>query len=407
MAASDRYRPVSMIVDLAEDCARPHIFALTGPKDWQPRLARKIFHETVHYWQHISQGFLVRLVEEDWLRLKAFSETGAASPAGPVKRRYVAVDPAAGFSVQDLVECHARFWDVQAVGPPNLIEMELDDPTRVTDPVLTRDRYDALKADGKIWREFDETGKGRYYSSLSFDLAMELAAGRYARPYLALRGRTNDLLAGALFPLVAHAALQTDAPVAFYGALIDRLLPRTHLPPDGHIEDHWRALYPDVMREALTLAVETFGREFTVAITTIEACRLDDHPGYKLALTLLSLAGRYLADHRPRALFYTTTGMPVSMSAEFGLDFILGCVGMADSREPDLLTFLAPPLVRFAGARHWLPGAVLDRVGSALPSPPDLGPIPELRRTFAEGLDAIDRDWSRLAAAAILAAAPA
>jgi hypothetical protein len=408
MAASDRYRPVSMIVDLAEDCAAPHIFALTGPKDWKPRVARRIFHETVHYWRHISQGFLVRLAAGDWGRLRGFLADGSQLPPGAFKRRFVDPGGPGGFSVQDLVECHARFWDVQAIGPPRLIELELADPARVTAPVLTAERYAALKAEGKIWREIGPDGVPRGYSGLSFDLAMEIAAGRYARPYLMLRDRSDFHVASVVFPLAAHAALQTESPVDFYGALVERVLPKVKLPPDSPIEPQWRAVYPLVLREALILSGERYGREFTVADATIEAADLHDHPGYKLALTALSVLGRHLIEHRPGALLFAGTGMPDAMRARFTLDFLLGCAGMAESRELDLLAFLAPPVVRFAGRRRWLPGAELDRHFavarvSDYPEPiPELGPIPGLRARFAEGLCAIDGDWSRLVTAALL-----
>ena len=173
-----------MLVELAEPCAEPHIFALTGPKDWRPGLARKVFHETLHYWQHISQGFLIRLIEEDLDRLERFEATGNIPPPGPLKRMFVTRDATAGFSPRDLMEAHARYWDIHAIGPPRLIEADLDNPHRETDSILTRPAYDDMKAEGRIWRHIDPNGEGHGYSGFSFDLAMRLAGGAYARPYL-------------------------------------------------------------------------------------------------------------------------------------------------------------------------------------------------------------------------------
>lgn len=206
MATRRRYVPVSMVVDVGERWAPPHPFSLAGPKDWRPPLSRAIFHETVHYWQYIGHAHLIHLIAEDWARLKHFDATGQSLPPGNLRRAFTQRMEGAGFSTQDLMEAHARFWDVQALGPPLLIELELDAPNRDVSQVLTRAQYEKLKADGKIWHHFDERGHGVGYSSLSFDLAMRLAAGRYALPYLGLREETNDLIARPHYSRFAHTS---------------------------------------------------------------------------------------------------------------------------------------------------------------------------------------------------------
>lgn len=222
----NRYVPLSMVVDVGDAWAPPHPIALTGPKDWRPPLSRVVFHETVHYWQYISHAHLIHLVTEDWMRLKHFDATGQSLPPGNLRRGFTQRIEGAGFSTRDLMEAHARFWDLQVLGPPLLIELELDAPNRDVSQILTRAQYEHLKADGKIWHHFDEHGDGVGYSSLSFDLAMRLAAGRYALPYLRLREETNDLIAAALFPLCAHFALHSDSPPDFYLSLLKRLTPQ-------------------------------------------------------------------------------------------------------------------------------------------------------------------------------------
>ncbi|MDP2177481.1 MAG: hypothetical protein Q8K19_03120 [Methylicorpusculum sp.] len=160
------------------------------------------------------------------MRLKHFDATGQSLPPGNLRRGFTQRIEGAGFSTRDLMEAHARFWDLQVLGPPLLIELELDAPNRDVSQILTRAQYEHLKADGKIWHHFDEHGDGVGYSSLSFDLAMRLAAGRYALPYLRLREETNDLIAAALFPLCAHFALHSDSPPDFYLSLLKRLTPQ-------------------------------------------------------------------------------------------------------------------------------------------------------------------------------------
>ena len=233
--AGDRFSGLSLIVDIAAASVPADITALCGPAHWNPALSRKIFHETVHYWQYVSHGFLLALVEEEWRRLGAWEPGGKPPPAGPIKRRFLDRDNRHGISVLDLIEAHARFMDVHAFGPPRLIELELDDPHRVTDPVLTRATYDRLKAEGRIWQSIDEDGNGRGYSELSFSLAMRLAAGGYGRPYLEIEDRTDTVRASILFPLCAHFALHCHDPVAVFYRLLDELEPQVVVAPNGRI----------------------------------------------------------------------------------------------------------------------------------------------------------------------------
>lgn len=363
--------PLSMVVDVDDSWVPPHPFALTGPKDWRPPLSRVIFHETVHYWQYIGHAHLIHLVAEDWIRLKHFDATGQSLPPGNLRRGFTRRTEEAGFSTQDLMEAHARFWDVQAIGPPLLIELELDDPNRDVNQVLTRAQYEQLKADGKIWHHFNEHGHGVGYSSLSFDLAMRLAAGRYALPYLRLREETNDLIAAALFPLCAHFALHSDSPPDFYLALLKRLAPRVDLARGRPIEYAWRSLYIDAWREAELLHLDRHGCEFFTGQATIhESPLFQDHVGYKMAHTMLALACDHIEVNRPPDFLIGPQEMPAGMRALWTMDYLLGCCGMTASRTPDLLAFIAPPVIRFADGRTWNLGTVFDQLpyNSAAPS---------------------------------------
>ena len=400
----DRYAALPMLVELAEPCAEPHIFALTGPKDWRPSLSRKIFHETLHYWQHISQGFLIRLIDEASQRLQSFEATGRVPPPGPLKRTFVTRDAEAGFSPRDLMEAHARYWDMHAIGPPRLIEADLDNPHRDTDPILTRAAYEEMKAEGRIWRHIDEKGEGHGYSGFSFDLAMRLGGGAYARPYLQLRDATNTYTAGVLFPLVAHCAMQSDDPVATFVRLIAQVdaLPAPEMAPP--IEGEWWRLYPMVLKAALEDAVAETGEDFPTGRHTIGASGLARHPGYHLAAALMAMATKQLREQRLDWLLFADTGMPEGMRADWTLDFLLACAGMPDTREPDLLCFLAPPWVRFGDGTIWTPGSDFDRLIPHMPKAPDLGPIPGLRRQYPAGLEEFEIRLDVFQRAALLGA---
>jgi hypothetical protein len=391
----DRYVPLSMVVDVDEPWVPPHWYVLTGPKDWRPPLSRIIFHETVHYWQYIGHAHLVHLVVEDWARLQHFAATGECLPPGRLRRAFGHPAEGVEFSTQDLTEAHARFWDVQALGPPMLIEAELASPNRDISRTLTHARYEQLKAEGKIWREIDERGEGRGYSALSFDLAMRLAAGNYAKPYLRLRDETDDKTAISLFPLCAHFALHAESPPEFYLALVERLAPRVRAM--GHqwteFEQSWRELYPYVLREAEVLHTDRHGREFCTGEAAIQQSPLfAEHPGYYLAGSFLELARRHLERTRPPDFVAGLAGMPVGVRAHWTLDYLLGCCGMTDSRQPDLLAFLAPPVVRFADGKRWVLGALLDQLSDAgVPLP--TAAVPPPRYPIAAALLDVDEKW--------------
>ena len=385
-----------MVVHVGDEWRPPSLYPLTGPKEWEPPLARRIFHETIHYWQYIGHTHLVHLIDEDWGRLQRFIATGEVVPPGPLRSAFGRPSETAGFSTQDLVEAHARFWDVQALGPPLVIELELDAPTRDVSHILTRETYERLKAEGKIWLRVDEHGRGSAYSSQSFDLAMRLAAGRYAVPYLRLRDRTDDLVAAALFPLCAHFALHSDSPPEFYVALLDRLVSRVRLPRGRAIEGAWRALYDDVWREAAILHVEWRGVEFFTGVAAIHESRLfAEHAGYRMAHAMLLLACDHLEEHRPPQFLVGPPEMPSGMRALWTLDFLLGCCGMTAARPPDLLAFLAPPVIRFADGRSWALGALCDALPyeSAAPATTQ-HEMP--RRELAAAMLALDEKWNEM-----------
>lgn len=383
-----------MVVDVGEAWAPPNPFVLAGPKAWRPHVSRVIFHETVHYWQYIGHAHLIQLVEEDWARLKHFGATGEILPPGNLRREFTQRSEIAGFSTLDLMEAHARFWDVQAIGPPLLIELELDAPNRDISGVLTRAKYEQLKANGKIWHHLDEDGQGVGYSSLSFDLAMRLAGGRYSLPYLGLRNETNDLIAAALFPLCAHFALHSDSPPDFYLELVKRLAPQVDLAQGKLIEHAWRSLYVDVWREATLLHIGRHGREFFTGQATIhESPLFHEHAGYKMAHTVLALACDHLEKNRPQEFLVGPQEMPSGMRALWTMDYLLGCCGMTVSRTPDLLAFIAPPVIRFAEGQTWNLGALFDNLPYESAAPcTAMHPLPRAQVTNA--LLAIDEKWN-------------
>jgi hypothetical protein len=93
------------------------------------------------------------------------------------------------------------------IGPHNLVEMELSKGTELDDE--TRELYEAAIA-ARLFRSSDD-GATQY----TVALAMRVGAGSYSRPYVYLQDKLGGS-AMVLFPLLAHWALQTPAPLTLF-----------------------------------------------------------------------------------------------------------------------------------------------------------------------------------------------
>ena len=172
-----QYLPLSASIHLDFPPPPRSLEALYNPKRCQPRRSRILFHETVHFWQYLNSGYLMRLVDEDWSRLTHFESTGERRRDAPRRRHYRLPHPNHGMAPRDLVELFVRFWDVQVVGPPDLLAMEIEEGRAKAQIV---ERYRAFERDGLFARHPEHGG----YSWESFELARRApaAAGRSPMP---------------------------------------------------------------------------------------------------------------------------------------------------------------------------------------------------------------------------------
>jgi hypothetical protein len=180
---------------------------------------RAFFHETVHFWQALSQSFLVRLADEEWQRLRAWERTGTVPAPGDVRRVFERCDSEVGWSARDLHECLARFWDVIAAGPTRVLQEEWDagraDALPDVREVLRRRRAEAGLPKG-AW------GKADLIATLI------MAAGHYASPFLTIAGEELEY-AEFTFPWLAHFALQTRAPAETFDRFVREVGPELAL----------------------------------------------------------------------------------------------------------------------------------------------------------------------------------
>ncbi len=177
--------------------------------------SRLVFHETVHFWQQISQASLLFLAAEDWQRLETFERTGEASGPGPLAFAFTAPDEHSGISAKDLHEMLARFWEVVAIGPPRVLQHDWHTRRRHVHRDYA-DLYSRLRqesgvpADPGAWGPYD-----------LFEVLVN-SGDAYAAPLLptitALGQHWPYLL-----PCLGHAAMMTGDPARMFRVFVDRL----------------------------------------------------------------------------------------------------------------------------------------------------------------------------------------
>lgn len=172
---------------------------------------RVLFHEAVHYWQQLSQGFLVKLADEEWARLRTYEAKGEMAGTGPVRREFERRDPRVGCSARDLHECLARYWEIIAFGPAQVIRHEWQTDREAAHPDFQQ-----------AWKRMRHS-LGAPETASSFTdvfMAMLMIGGEYAAPFIDSCQRFGDA-AAFIFPCLAHLALTTDQPTTSYATLAD------------------------------------------------------------------------------------------------------------------------------------------------------------------------------------------
>jgi hypothetical protein len=347
------FHGVSLVIDIRGDVEK-----LDGDVLWRPgrsgkRTSRIIFHEAIHYWQQMSQSYLVRLSEERWERLIAFERSDRDRGPGPLAKEFDRRLPAVGASPRELHEGLARFWDTIAFGPDKVLEFEWSEPDRLANPELV-DLHERMRGGAPA--------PSGAWSGVDFIWAMSLGAGNYARPFNEFLERVRDPFAAAcLFPLLAHFALQTTKPAEMYGKFVDVAAPRLlkigregaeFSPPYGidHHESAMNSLYIPARTQCDRIA-RAEGDRLTMGFEAFLTSSLGENPAYRWAFgsrmvpTMLSLARTRDARRAADALFGGRRGD--DLAGQLLLDGALATPGLKDSRLLLLLGgVLAPPCWR-------------------------------------------------------------
>jgi hypothetical protein len=265
-----------------KDGLRP-FYANPNNDHWGSDVPRWLYHESLHYWQLVSSSYLQKLVAAEWARVLAFEADGKPPPSSPMRTTYARPAPGEPFSVRELVECLARFWDVLTRGAHRLMKEEGD------------------TLDGRLQEiEIERRQRGHdEQSQWEFDAIMSGGRDRgiYGAPYvwmkeqaqsssrLSVLGKGAESWAVTLFlPIAGRLALNTESPIGSFITAFNRVLATDVLDealrrrdPDRSVHIDWLSQWND-LEMTMYRALDLDGL-FPVGETTVDV--LSDHPVYR------------------------------------------------------------------------------------------------------------------------------
>lgn len=334
---------------------------------WGQVVPRVLYHETLHLWQFAGTRWLQRMVIEEWERVAALEQDGAAPPPGPLRHGFARPVTGEPFAVRDLVECLARSWDVHTRGAHRLREEEGLDLGPVAARVeAVRER---LGFGGYAAQEFDALMlRGRDQALYAAPYAWLLERCAAAPLVRAIAGDgpvapAASWAAAMVLPIAGFMALNTDQPVAAFLLGVERLLTPEGLGtahaqrnPWGSINLDWLGFW-SVLAGGVGRALARRGLPPRIGTDLLADPALARHPVWR------HLPARFEALRRSLVLDARLGGpppaeMPPPLAKGLELSRALfaaepwalfGLPGQPEARAHLGVAF-APPLMRFADA---------------------------------------------------------
>ncbi|MHA7191938.1 hypothetical protein ACX80N_16760 [Arthrobacter sp. MDT2-16] len=351
---------VSLVTEIDTPHVPPDLRYFHNPANFDSALSRVLFHEATHYWQQLSSLWLLLMATEDWVRLHYYHETGKLDGPTTIRSEYKRHDPSLGFSIHDLIECTSRYWDVQSVGPHNLIEAELA-RGRILSPDL-QSEYEATIANGMFRAPNDD------YSSATVSLAMRIVGGSYARPYTLLEKRLGDFTI-FLFPLLSHWALQTRHPLLMFQHFekqaaeeirfiyqlrkLRRLWRRDESIQVLDMQEHQKSLYL-MLHPAIAKRAKAVGNPLRPAVDTFpHLTYIHEHPIYAWSFSWLKELGRVAEAEGKESDVNRYYHKRNEARAWAISDRMLALPG---GNRSLLYHFVQPPVYRFKDDKTWFTG---------------------------------------------------
>jgi len=260
---------------------------------------RRWFHELVHLWQLFGSGFLANLAC-DQIAAVVLDEGRPTVSRTDLLEAFARNDDVTGFSVLDLHETLARYWDIHVMNPVRILRDYAEDGLDVSG-ALTRAglNWDDLQKapvqdktiGGQIMVDNDDTRTIRPYTGQAFDLAM-LVEPTYTEPYRRMLAIFGSRESAVFFPLIGHFAMQTRRPSRLFIALIEELYSsgiRSTLAEQRDIHQMWRAVYPAVAELAFRMA-PAFGGSALTPGWQVLISRAENRPVLRHYADLIRLA---------------------------------------------------------------------------------------------------------------------
>ena len=206
-------------------------FSAPNRPEFGVAVPRVLMHECLHAFQLAGSRWLQRMVAEEWRRLLEFERTGRAPALGRLRSAWGRPPAGYPFSVRDLVECLARFWDVHIRGARRILAEDAA-VTGTGQPIANgpegevgfplADRAEEYEAAIRTGQKLDSYPVP--YLHLQWAAAHApavLALGPSDANRLRLRA---SWAAQLLLPMAGFVALNTDEPVQAYVIAVDSIL---------------------------------------------------------------------------------------------------------------------------------------------------------------------------------------
>ncbi|TCL74053.1 hypothetical protein [Rhizobium sp. BK251] len=247
--------------ELADDLM-PFFEAPNDPR-WRDALSRTLYHETLHFWQLLSSGYLANIAGEEWARMKSFEETGAVPPIGDMSARVREVPDGFPFDAFRLMEGWTRYWDVHTGGAAGSLT------GRAGEEGFSKDPYGGIAFDQVVMSE-----PGSEYYGAVYRWMFEITKG-------------DSRFIVLVFPILAFAAFQTPDPVRIFCIAFERAWNSDFIRSEvqknraGLVNIDWCVHWGGPLRQAVDDAKrEVRDTRFSSGFDVIHRGLLADHPVY-------------------------------------------------------------------------------------------------------------------------------
>ena len=254
-----------------------------NPNDiqWGGKLCRVLFHESIHFWQFFSSGYLANLLADDWARIQRFEKEKIIVPATDYANNHFKKANHYPFSAAELTECWARYWDVHTRNPREILK---EDETLTCEPEIK-----------KLLNSSLNEGFNPGYTMQLFDTLMSKGKDckNYAAPYrwMLNYSTSGSRFVNTVFPALMHGAFGSPNPVqlfceAFYLLEQSKNLKKEILDnTNSNIHFNWFYMWHVVIKVIKNAISKLKLPNYTSGLQVIQIGPLKTHPIYQVYLT--------------------------------------------------------------------------------------------------------------------------